>query len=1123
MADGLEGRGEHLVKKRVGRSMMMVTVGVALTWVLLTASASAANRELKGELLGCKYKLTVEAAEKAKSGSYKALVEKCSSGEVAFTLAGTFQEEAVSLGEVSATAKVGGHEIPIQETLTLKLDVGFDLAKAIETAGETSKELKLHKEEGEQAAKQLLGTTEKYLIEKAAGWIVAELTGIEPQKTLEGLSEGEQGYCAAYEGIKTDPPKVCLPHVCSPEVCPSVTPVDASGGEEADSEGDEPGAERLAQCPVLNALQDDVDFVCVPTFVRGDMDTGGEPLVLLPGGALIVLPKSVSHLSEATTISSLDSIASFGGLVIGDSVTFKAPNLAFAAGDVETIGTLRLDGSEKVSIGSVDLDDIAASVPGEVGGYLEELKGWTGSLDEATKEGPTEFSLPGSGQVSLPALVQGGEIEVSGGEFDLGSDSRLDTSGLGTLGQLLGQKESPGKSSEFFGGSHGGYGGAPGENFSTERYGLWHTLTGRGATFDSPFAPQQDGDGGAGESEGHDQGTPGGGIVEIDTTGSEDGGQGSARIDGTIDVAGFEESKEQGGGAGAGGTVVLETGALSGGGTIDADGGDNPGEGEEPSNAGTGGGGRIAALYEADSGWSGRMEARGGYDKNFKGLSTDGSTDEGSGTGGAGTIFTQQVGFDSAGEAVEGKGAFPKGTLTIDGGHGAGFYPPPDGTPLEAAWNSPERRLVLKGEARAYAHEVEFGEIDLSEGSVLTTPPSDPPEASAQKLNVKASTLKVDASSRVTVAGRGYRGGLQSAKAEFGPGGTDPEAGVLAATRQFGGSHGGVGGSDALSEGPQQEGAKAGSAYDSAEDPTLPGGGGGADIEPGGADGSPGGGVLDLQVSGTLQLEGALSADGQSTAGPTASDPTPFDRSVAGAGAGGSVVVQAGVLSGAGTISAAGGSSCPQLPTLLAGGNEPCVAGLGGAGGGGRIAVRAVAACGWSGSLDVAGGADEDPALPAGERVTTHGGAGSVFYPSPTGACPSEAQSPPPTTKSETPKLEGPPIVITAKSAGKLSAAAIQKLSAGLSASFSCQVSICKVTLSATIAIGKQKILVRSALTTIKEGKKVKIALKLSAKDHRLIAAALAKHKRIVATLSATIESTIGKQVVKALKVGLRH
>jgi hypothetical protein len=1091
----MQGGHGALIRRIVG--------GTLLAWLLLCAPAFAAveKAEYPGlALSGCTGAVTIEAATGAGEGTFTASLTGCTSGEIEYTLSGTFEADEVTLGAVKAKAKIAGQEVLLEQTLGYRFSVAFEIARAVK-AGKTAPE----EAEAKAAATRILSGSEKELITLAAERLLGKATGLNFQHNISGLLAGEQAYCAGFEGkVANEPGGVCAPAKC-PSGCSNVSALTTAAGEESGEES------RLALCPTLNAPpQETIDFVCVPTFVSGTLNTKAHPIVLLPGGALVVTPKSVTGFKEATTIQSSASITSLGGLLVGDDFKLKAPKIELAGGVLESFGELDLEGAEKVSLGSVELGDIAAEVPLALGTYVANLQGWANVLDAVSKEGPATFpAIPTSGSFALPARVSGATLAAHTEQFALDAGSELQTHGLGGLGQALGATHAPGGERERFGGSHGGYGGYPQQNFSGEDFAVWHTLTNRATTFDSPFSPKLPGDGGAGEHEGHDEGTPGGGVVTIDTTAGKAGARGSVALDGRIDVSGFREVKLDGGGAGAGGSVTVETGRLSGAGVIDANGGDDLLA--EAGSAGTGAGGRIASLYEDDSGFTGAFEARGGYDQAFAGLSTNSAGD---GSAGAGTIFERQVIFTAGGAIERGQGVFPQGTLRIDGGLAAGHYPPPDGTPIEKAWSSPERRLVLEGEARGYATNAEYAEIDVLGGSTLTTPSE---SAESRLLSLLAKTIHVGPASQITTTGRGYAGGSKAIEPSPGEtGGGEPAAGG------FGGSHGGVGGADVPSGGSAPAGAHAGSTYDSAEHPLLAGAGGGGVF--GVADGSPGGGVLNIQ-SQTLIDEGLIAADGGSTSGPTATDPTPFDHSAGGAGAGGSVLVETAALSGSGTISAAGGFSCLQLGTLLPGGHEACLHGLSGAGGGGRIVLHTETACEWTGGLDVAGGSEDGPGLTSSEQTLSAGTAGSIFPANPTtvGSCSSPAQPPPGEPERSSPPVIEIKVPPAPKSPGTLSAVAKQKLGATLTVSFLCKASHCAVTVTATIKAGKKRFSVVLKNVSVKQGQKSKLALKLTKKERALIGRAFAKHQTVTVAVLASVTYSEGRAKAGPLGIKLQR
>ena len=142
----------------------------------------------------------------------------------------------------------------------------------------------------------------------------------------------------------------------------------------------------------------------------------------------------------------------------------------------------------------------------------------------------------------------------------------------------------------------------------------------------------------------------------------------------------------------------------------------------------------------------------------------------------------------------------------------------------------------------------------------------------------------------------GYAGGEGPGEGHFG----EFEASEVCS----GGGHGGRGGNSFGNY------ATGGTTYDYAMEPNQSGsGGGGFSISsPGGA----GGGVIRLIVTGTLEVEGIVSANGGSGSG------------FGGGGSGGSIWLAVGTLSGAGSITANGGNGADTL---------------GGGGGGGMIYI----------------------------------------------------------------------------------------------------------------------------------------------------------------------------------------
>lgn len=156
-----------------------------------------------------------------------------------------------------------------------------------------------------------------------------------------------------------------------------------------------------------------------------------------------------------------------------------------------------------------------------------------------------------------------------------------------------------------------------------------------------------------------------------------------------------------------------------------------------------------------------------------------------------------------------------------------------------------------------------------------------------------------------------------------------------------GGGHGGTGGNPYASV---RQSAYEGTDNGDIKTPTTLGSGGGQATY-----GGQGGGAVQLDISGTLTVNGSITANG--------GDGGAFSITSGGGGAGGSVYLQAGTLSGSGTISANGGN----------GGNATTD---GGGGGGGRIAIEYTTdSSSWTKSAY--GG--------TGSGNAGHGGAGTVY------------------------------------------------------------------------------------------------------------------------------------------------
>jgi len=186
--------------------------------------------------------------------------------------------------------------------------------------------------------------------------------------------------------------------------------------------------------------------------------------------------------------------------------------------------------------------------------------------------------------------------------------------------------------------------------------------------------------------------------------------------------------------------------------------------------------------------------------------------------------------------------------------------------------------------------EYTFDDVRITNNSTLTF-------NGAVKLN--CTNLIIDPGSRISADYKGYSGG------EAGENGLGLGGGVFGGgTRGSGGGYGGMGGDDS-------EGISGGETYGSITEPLdLGSGGAGGSATWGGA----GGGAIFLDVSGTLWIDGDITATGKNVI----SYP---------GGSGGSIYIIANIIEGNGKITANGGY----------GGNNQ--SNNGGAGGGGRIAI----------------------------------------------------------------------------------------------------------------------------------------------------------------------------------------
>ena len=354
-------------------------------------------------------------------------------------------------------------------------------------------------------------------------------------------------------------------------------------------------------------------------------------------------------------------------------------------------------------------------------------------------------------------------------------------------------------------------------------------------------------------------------------------------VNGTISADGANGTNSRSGG-GSGGSIWITAQLVSGSGAISAQGGAG-----EPTHGGGGGGGRIAIQSDVNS-FAGSLAAYGGA---------------GAMTGGAGTVYTELTGQN--------------GLLVFDNGGQVG-------TNSLVAITSSSIDVLIRGNAGVIPNGPwTIGNLTIASNGLLLASSALSPinlTASGNVTIQEGGSLLADNAGYSAGAGSGY--GLSYNDGSYRPCG--------------GGGYGGRGANGASAN------AGGGTTYGSQTSPTTYGSGGGQLMPY--SSGGAGGGAIQLNVSGTLQVDGRISANGGNGSG-----------SGGGGGSGGSIWVTSGILAGSGSITANGGNGANSI---------------GGGGGGGRIAIYPAANL-FGGTISAYGGGGAN-----------WGGAGTVFL-QPTG------------------------------------------------------------------------------------------------------------------------------------------
>lgn len=651
-------------------------------------------------------------------------------------------------------------------------------------------------------------------------------------------------------------------------------------------------------------------------------------------GVRVELADAVGTVIDELTVLEIDAAGRLllaGAGSVSDAATF--------------VGIYRFDGIDLLSGAGLDTDDrlvVSDEVVGE------------GDVRLPARFQADNFTLR-SGAVAVLAGGMTLDIDIPG-TFTIEAGARLDVSSRGFGGGNGTDVNGRGPagivgSAPDAGGSHGGSGVR------------WNGSGPGGETYDSVYRPRLAGGGGARDQDGSGNGRPGGGAIRMVV--------GDLVLDGEIRARGQSGATDDSRAAGAGGSVRIDAASVAGSGLIDASGGSTLACCSS-NQVGAGGGGRVAIFTDLLVGFDPvtQIRAFGGTRRNNSGGQTV------AGVAAPGTVLVV-TGGQANGRLIidngEEGGSDRRGPATILPTLGSGdvIALEPAGvdawletdTPFQDRWLGTRVALtdvdgVALGTFRALAIDVggrlllegagsvvgaehfqgtyRFDRVELRNGTGLQT--DDPltldgelttegaarlPRAwQAQDLTLQvgststlarggrldvtlSGTLTIEPTAVLDVSSRGFGGGNGSNTTGRAP------AGITGSAPDAGGSHGGTG-VRWNGNGP------GGEVYDSVYLPDLAGGGGARDQD-GSGDGRPGGGVARLVV-GALTLDGEIRARGSSGA---TDDSRP-------AGAGGSVMIDAGTIRGSGSIDASGGST-----------KACCSSNQAGAGGGGRIALYA--------------------------------------------------------------------------------------------------------------------------------------------------------------------------------------
>jgi alpha-tubulin suppressor-like RCC1 family protein len=560
-----------------------------------------------------------------------------------------------------------------------------------------------------------------------------------------------------------------------------------------------------------------------------------------------------------------------------------------------------------------------------------------GALTASTQSVLTHYGATTTAQYNL---------DVTAASVSIDSSSKIDVSGKGYMGGdkapaaawTLGNTTTGGSRS----GSGGSYGGVGGRSSDAN------------ATYGDLSNPNELGSGGSSGNI-YYFGNSGGGLIRIKAL--------SITVDGSVLADGVASVE----GAGSGGGIFIDANTISGSGIgiIAARGGSG-------GNAGGGGGGRVAIYYETLTFPRANLYASGGNGyQNTTNLN-----------GGAGTIYLKQKSKAKPELILNNNGIVTSNATTVPGGDyinvtvkgravvamGGNFTAEQDmtltdmqltvngtlslpgnlsltnstlnvsgGITVPGNLSMDKSTLVLKDNLTVN------GAINLTNQSVLSHYGATTSEF--WKLNIQASTVSVDSTSKIDVSGKGYLGGMQNGNGSIGR--TLGNLTTGGSTSRNSGSYGGRAGVSTY-------GGTVNAIYGVESNPNELGSGGGSDSY---TSAGNGGGLVRLQAD-MLTLNGSILADGM--AGGHYYYYNMDSHYYGGSGSGGGIWLNVGTLNGTGSINARGGASV-------------YTANIAGAGGG-RIAIYYNSMNLPTANINAAGGKSMD-----GSNSVRNGGVGSVY------------------------------------------------------------------------------------------------------------------------------------------------